>query len=68
MKIKNFFKNNNLKPIFKLIEMFCVSERKFKRTLCHTVMVHCFSLNALKAKISRTLKLFEIYDLDALEP
>jgi hypothetical protein len=31
-------------------------------------MMHCFSLNAQKAMISRTLKLFEIYDLDALEP
>jgi hypothetical protein len=48
--------------------MFCVSDRKFDCTLSHTVMMHCFSLNAQKAMISRTLKLFEIYDLDALEP
>jgi hypothetical protein len=68
MKIKSFFKTNNFKPIFQVIEMFFVSERKFKPTLCHTVMMHCFSLNASKAKISRALKLFEIYDLDALEP
>jgi hypothetical protein len=48
--------------------MFCVSDRKFDCTLSYTVMMHWFSLNAQKAMISRTLKLFEIYDLDALEP
>ncbi len=45
--IKNFFKNNNLKPIVEFFEMFCISERKFQLTLkCHTVMMHCFSSNA----------------------
>ena len=47
--------------------MFCVSDRKFDCTLSHTVMIHCFSLNAQKAMISRTLELFEIYELDALD-
>jgi hypothetical protein len=30
----------------KFIEMFCISERKFKLTLIHTFVMHCFSLNA----------------------
>ncbi len=45
-----------------------MADRKFKCNFGDTVIMHCFSLKAKNAMISRTSKLLEIYGLDSLEP